>query len=274
MNYIERLGFEHDAPAAVVFDLDGTLWLSGVPLPGAVEFVDMVRGSGAVVMAATNISITTPEQVRQQLVQCGLLLEGENVVTAGAAVANALVDDGVRTAAVLGGQGLHEAVLARGITVKRVDDIDVHQWSDLDPANALVLGGWPDATLRDIESVGRLAAAGVPLYVTSLEAGFPSGNGWQAGAGMMIAAARALHQFEVIVCGKPSKRYAAAVRALLDDRSPAGSILVIGDSQLADIGLAHELGARSIWLSRGQAANPDFPAPTHTVVLLAELVNK
>ena len=206
--------------------------------------------------------------------QCGLLLEGENVVTAGGAVANALVDDGVRAAAVLGGQGLHEAVFARGITVNRVDGIDMHEWSDFDPTKALVLGGWPDATLRDIESVGRLAAAGVPLYVTSIENGFPSGNGWQAGAGMIIAAAHALHEFEVIVCGKPSTRYAAAVRALLEELRPAGSVLVVGDSQLADIGLAHELGARSIWLSRGHAANLNLPVPTHTVVSLAELVNK
>lgn len=192
----------------------------------------------------------------------------------GAAVANALVDDGVLTAAVLGGAGLHEAMLARGIAVYGVDAVDIQEWAGVDGTRALVLGGWPDAKLRDIELVGRSAAAGVPLYVTSMEAGFPSGNGWQAGAGMMIAAARALYEFDVIVCGKPSTRYAAAVLALLEERNAGGSVLVVGDSQRADIGLAHELGARSIWLSRGKATNPNLPAPTHVAPSLAELVNK
>lgn len=60
-----------DAPTAVVFDLDGTLWLSGHPLPGAIEFVSMCRSAGAVVMAATNISMHRPSRFAMSFCSAG-----------------------------------------------------------------------------------------------------------------------------------------------------------------------------------------------------------
>jgi glycerol-1-phosphatase len=253
-------GFRLGSYDAVVFDLDGTLWLSGEPLPGAAAFVERCRRSGAAVVAATNISITRADAVQRRLAAEGLLLDGEPVMTAGLALATALRSAGIRRVAVLGGEGLHHEIAGQGVAVHDIATIDRDEWKRCRPNTAVALGGWPDARLGDIETAGMLAAAGLPLYVTSLEAGFPNAGGFQAGAGMMIAAAKALHRFEPIVCGKPSAGYAAAVRALLPG---CERLLVVGDSRLADVGLAREMGADSVLLvgARGFVAG-DGPMPT------------
>ena len=47
---------------SVVSDLDGTLWLGGAPLPGAVDLLDGFRRRGAAVCVATNDSVPTDPQ--------------------------------------------------------------------------------------------------------------------------------------------------------------------------------------------------------------------
>ncbi len=237
----------------VVFDLDGTLWISGHAMPGAAAFVERCRSSGATVSVATNISISTAADIRWGLVVEGLLHQHESVMTSSLALAASLKAAGVRRAAVLGGSGLHHEIAALGIVVYDIGEIDRDEWRTPRPDSAVALGGWPDARLRDIETVGMLAASGLPLYVTSLEPGFPNATGYQAGAGMMIAAARALHRFDVIVCGKPSASYAAAVTASL---AAHARILMVGDSQLADVGLAAQMGADSVLLTGDRRFEP------------------
>ena len=185
-------------------------------------------------------------------------------MTSSLALAASMKAAGVRRAVVLGGSGLHHEIAALGIVVYDVGEIDRHGWRSPRPEAAIALGGWPDARLGDIETVGMLAAAGFPLYVTSLEPGFPNATGYQAGAGMMIAAARALHRFEVIVCGKPSASYAAAV---LDALPLQARVLMVGDSPNADVGLAGQMGADSLLLLGGRPFEPG--SATHIPTFVA-----
>jgi HAD superfamily hydrolase (TIGR01450 family) len=254
----------------VVFDLDGTLWLSGRPLPGAVEFVQHCRNAGAVVMAATNINIATAADVCARLIDTGLFAASESVMTSSRSIATAVRSDGIRRAAVLAGPGVHTELASAGVIVHDIADatFDRAGWRALPGEKAVVVGGWPEARLAEIETAGQLAVDGSPFYVTSLEAGFPNERGWQAGAGMMVAAARALHTFEPIVCGKPSARYAAGVASL---PGFGRRVLVVGDSQMADVGLAYELGADSLLLTHAKALNASLPPPTFTASSLADI---
>ncbi len=52
---------------AAIFDLDGTVWLSGEPLPGAAEFFDHCRVLGLAIAFATNISVSSIDDVRRSL---------------------------------------------------------------------------------------------------------------------------------------------------------------------------------------------------------------
>jgi HAD superfamily hydrolase (TIGR01450 family) len=254
--------FSIDSYDAVVFDLDGTLWLGGTPLPGAAEFIERCRMGGARVMAATNISITPAAKVRERLVSAGLFRVDELVMTASVALAATAKKMGVRHAAVLAGEGIGVALMEQRIVVHEVPAMDRSPWLAAREGHVLAMGGWPEARLGDIETVGQIAANGTPLLVTSNEPGFPAAHGWEPGAGMMLAAAKALHRFEPIVCGKPSQGYADAVRSMLGDDDANLRLLMVGDSQLADIGLAQLLGADSLQLVGRRAVASGLAQPT------------
>ena len=58
--------------SAAVFDLDGTVWLTDTPIPGAAEFVDGCRQLGLTVTFATNATALSPARLQQMLIACGL----------------------------------------------------------------------------------------------------------------------------------------------------------------------------------------------------------
>jgi glycerol-1-phosphatase len=257
--------FSLDHYDAVIFDLDGTLRLGGTPLEGAAAFIDQCRAVGARVMAATNISITPAARVRDRLVEAGLFHTDEPVMTASVALAATAKKMGVRHAAVLAGEGIGVALMQQGIVVHEIAAMDRAPWLTPRDHYVVAMGGWPDARLGDIETVGQIAANGTPVLVTSNEPGFPASQGWEPGAGMMLAAAKALHRFEPTVCGKPSQGYADAVRAMLGDSDRTMRLLMVGDSQLADIGLAQLMGIDSLQLvgRRAVTATSAVPQPTY-----------
>jgi glycerol-1-phosphatase len=254
---------------AAVFDLDGTVWLSGTPIAGAIEFLERLREQGTAVAFATNISLSSLDDVRDELVACGLAQPGEHVVTAGYSLAATVARAGISDVVALCSPPLKAGLAAQGIAVTDVVDVDRADWSTPRPGRALVLAGWAACTLRELETMGQLAAWGNPMYVSSLDAGFPGKNGYEPGAGMMVAAARYLHPFEPIVCGKPSEGYAAVVLAGIPADRP---IVMFGDSQRADVGLAHLMGADSV-LVLGDSPKPitdDLPRPMYMARSVAD----
>ena len=83
---------------------------------------------------------------------------------------------------------------------------------------------------------------------------------------MLVAAARALYDIDPIVLGKPSQHYADAIR----DRLPADArIVMFGDSQRADIGIARFLGADGVLVTPGEP-RPDLPHPQYVTTRLGE----
>ena len=261
--------FDLSRYGAAVFDLDGTVWLSGEPIPGAVDFLERCRSLGIVVAFATNISLESVEQIRSKLIACGLARPGELVVTSGLACTNAVASAGIHEVAALCSAPLQDSLRDRGITVTPVAAIDRGDWRSPQPGRAVVMTGLPSATLAEMETVGQLAAWGHPWYISSKDPGFPGKHGIEPGAGMMVAAVTALHRVEPIVTGKPSPEYAGTV---LDGLAGVGPVVMFGDSQRADIGLARLLGADGVLITGTSVTGlaPDLPSPDYVTSSLAE----
>lgn len=255
---------------AAVFDLDGTLWLNGDPLPGAVDFVNGCRAAGLRIGFATNINLQTPEEVAAKLGAVGLARPGDHVVTASYSIAETIVAAGVRRVAFVGGPTMRERIEGRGIEVVPAASVERDEWREPAPGLAAVMAGWPDVTLREIETIGQLGAWGIPVFVSSLDPGFPGKDRFEPGVGMMVAAARYLHRFEPTICGKPSAGYAAAVRAgfVTDAR-----IVMFGDNQRADIGTAHLMDADGVLIFGDlyDTVDPAGPQPEFVVDAIGDL---
>ena len=252
--------FDLSRYAAAVFDLDGTVWLSEQPMPGALAFVDRCRELGLTVTFATNATAFSVPHLTGLLLECGLGREGDAVVTGGSVVARTLASLGITEVLAEVPPAMRAAITAEGATVTTLEGVDVPApWGDPAPHRALVLGASRAATFGAVERIGHLATLGHPLYVTSLDPGYPALGRMEPGGGMLVAALHALYDgIDPIVLGKPSAEYAAVVRECVRTDGP---IVMFGDSQRADMGIAAHLGADGVLLSRTGRVGADLTRP-------------
>ena len=266
------MAFDIAQYTSAVFDLDGTVWLSEVPIPGAVEFVDHCRACGLTISFATNATALTVEHLSNRLVECGLGRAGDPVVTGGSVVARTLARLGVLEVIAECPPAMAEAIRAKGVTVTTlsVDAAIPDDWTSPMPGRAVAMGASRAATFGSVERIGHLASIGHPLYVTSLDPGFPSIGRIEPGGGMLVAAARALYDIEPIVLGKPSHPYAEAIRESLPTDA---RIVMFGDSQRADIGIAEFLGADGVLVTTGDP-RPDLSTPRYVTARVGDSVRE
>jgi HAD superfamily hydrolase (TIGR01450 family) len=257
---------------SAVFDLDGTVWLSEVPIPGTVEFLDRCRAAGLTITFATNATALTVEHLADRLVECGLGRNGDPVVTGGSVVATTLARLGVLEVIAECPPAMADAMRAEGVAVTTlpVDAAIPDDWTTPMPGRAVALGASRAATFGSVERIGHLAALGHPLYVTSLDPGFPSLGRIEPGGGMLVAAAQALYDIDPIVLGKPSQHYADAIRQGLPDDA---RIVMFGDSQRADIGTARFLGADGVLVTSGEP-RADLPTPHYVTARVGDVVRQ
>lgn len=264
--------FDLSRYAAAVFDLDGTVWLTDTPIPGAVEFVDRCRRLGLTITFATNATALSPSRLHEMLVACGLGQQEDAVVTGGSVVARSLVDLGVTEIVAEAPPAMRRALIDAGIDVVTLEahgapaEMLPSGWDRPSPERALVVGASRAATFGSVERIGHLASLGHPLYVTSLDPGFPARGGMEPGGGMLVAAARVLYDIEPIVLGKPSQYYADVVRQSVRTDGP---IVFLGDSQRADVGTAAFLGADRV-LVTSKPVVADLPQPHYVTTGLAD----
>lgn len=246
--------------AAAVFDLDGTVWLSEQPVAGAVAFVDRCRALGLTVTFATNATAFSVTELTALLIGCGLGREGDAVVTGGSVAARSLSSFGVREVVAEVPPAMRAAIADEGATVTVLGGVDIPEpWLTPAPGRAVVLGASRAATFGSVERIGHLASLGHPLYVTSLDPGYPALGRLEPGGGMLVAALRALYDgIDPIVLGKPSAHYAAVVRESVRTDGP---IVMFGDSQRADMGIAAHLGADGVLISPSGRVSPDLVRP-------------
>jgi HAD superfamily hydrolase (TIGR01450 family) len=265
--------FDLERYGAAVFDLDGTVWLSEVPIPGAVEWVEHCRDCGLTITFATNATFYSIPEITGHLQSCGLSRPGDAVVTGGFVVARSVAAQGVDEVVGLVPPAMRVSLEAERVAVRLPNDIDrgIDNWMTPMPSRALVMGASREATFGEIELIGRLHQHGHPLYVTSLDPGFPGLGRMEPGGGMMVTAARALYPIDPIVLGKPSRYYADVVA---DSVRSDGAIVMFGDSQRADIGIADFLGADGVLITGPgcTAARDDQPAPKYVTTRLGAAI--
>ncbi len=222
-------------------DLDGVVWLSGRVLEGAPEAVSLLRARGHDVIFVTNSSFYRRDEVAERLAAIGIdALDG--VITSAMATASLLeVGEAVM---VVGGPGLHEAILARGAEI--VPD-------GLDKPDAVVIGIEPRFDYERLSEVMVAVDGGARLLATNRDPTFPTPDGLRPGCGALVAAVSAATGVQATFGGKPE----AATQVMVHERLGAGGV-VAGDRNDTDGALAEALGYRFALIS--SAVNAGYEA--------------
>lgn len=239
-----------------LLDLDGVLWLSGRPIPGAADAVRQLRESGQEVVFFTNNSGPTVAEQLAALAAVGVDAAAHQVLTSGQAAAS-MLGPGTR-AAVVGGEGIAEALEARGIAV-----VPAGAGPD-----AVVVGRTTDLSYERLSTAASAIREGARFLATNTDATMPTPDGPVPGAGAIVAFLQVASGVEPEVAGKPASPAADLVRARV------GTVDVsVGDRPDTDGLFAQLTKSRFALVLSGVTGEGDLPVDPEPDLVAADLAD-
>ncbi len=240
----EPLSRQYDA---ALLDLDGVVYLGGVPIPGAAGALSAAAGAGMRLAFVTNNASRTPHAIAAQLTGMGIRATASDIVTSAQAAARVLAGRLPAGAPVLvvGGIGLRLAVRDRGLRPVSVA---------AEHPQAVVQGYAPDISYG-LLAEAALAIRGGALYVASnTDATLPTSRGPQPGNGSLVQVLVTATGRKPIVAGKPEPPLHA------ESVERVGSVrpLVVGDRLDTDIEGSVRVGADSLLVLTGVTTPVDL----------------
>ncbi len=211
-----------------ILDLDGVVWLSDDPIPGSAEAVVRLRDAGHRVLFLTNNSGPKTGYLAEKLSGMGVPAKPDDIVTSAQAAAS-LLEPG-STALVCAGEGVEEALQARGVKTVQHGDAD-----------AVVVGFHRHFDYDRLCAAFTAVHHGARLIGTNDDATYPTPDGPVPGGGALLAAVATAAGVEPEIAGKPHDAMAAVLRERLGNDADGGALLV-GDRPSTDGLMARRLG--------------------------------
>lgn len=235
-------------PEAVIFDLDGTLYLGESLIPGADAVVAALRDAGIRVAFLTNKPIASPESYAEKLSRLGIEAETSDVVTSVGLTVDFLDREAIgRRVFVIGEDYLKHSLRHAGYVEATCPE----------GTDVVVVSLDRSLDYTKIQFAYRAALSGARVVATNPDLICPMEDGEIIDAGAWIGALEALLRKPVTdVLGKPSRRCAEVCLARLGV-DPANAMMV-GDRMETDIRMAQDSGMRSALVLSGVTSMADI----------------
>ena len=225
----------------MLFDLDGTIYLSGKPYPGVPELFASLQQRGIEYGFATNNSSVAPEAYVHRLRDIGIPVERRNVLSSAEAVCLALEELELGPEIFVLGTGALKGYLAEQGYVHTTDK-----------PGAVLVAFDTELTYEKLTTATRLVLDGVPLIATHPD---PICPGPLPDAGMLTAAITA--GTNVKPCAIAGKPYRWMARLALERFGVAPErTVMVGDRLDPDIRFARQFGMQSILVLNGAPKPP------------------
>jgi HAD superfamily hydrolase (TIGR01458 family) len=241
-------------PNAYLFDLDGTLYVGSVPVPGAAEALSRLRRRAVPFRFVSNTTSRSRSSLAERLRAMGIEASAEQVHTPMVAAREFLTARGFgviapftpRTAL----DDLGPATLAGGVSQRpRVKQPDAVLVGDLGEE-------W---TYRLLQEAFDYVLDGAELVALSRDRYFRRDDHLALDAGPFVAAIEYAAGRQAELVGKPSRRFFRAAAAALHTAGSETAVAMVGDDLWSDIRGAQEAGYAG-WLVRTGKFRPDVLA--------------
>lgn len=226
---------------ALLFDLDGVVYVGPLAVPYAAEAIRNARAGGTSCGFVTNNASRSATEVADHLNRIGVVASADDVITSPQAAVSLLPDfvpDG-SAVLVIGGQGIADALVERGY----------RPVASLDDGPAAVLQGFsPDLSWRDLAEATFAVRSGLPWIATNPDLTFPTPRGVAPGNGALVGiVAQTVGRPPDAVAGKPEPPLLVEAISRLGATRP----LMVGDRLDTDIGAAARVGIPSLLVFTG-----------------------
>lgn len=226
---------------ALLFDLDGVVYVGPAPVPHAADSIAAARDAGLACGYVTNNASRSAAAVAEHLIELGIEATVDDVITSPQAAVSLLpnfVPDGSRVL-VIGGTGIDDALVDGGyVPVRALAD---------GPA-AVMQGFSPDVSWRDLAEATFAVRTGLPWIATNPDLTFPAPGGIAPGNGALVRlVAETVGRGPDAVAGKPEPPLLReAIR-----RTRAQRPLMVGDRLDTDIAAGSRIAIPSLLVFTG-----------------------
>jgi HAD superfamily hydrolase (TIGR01450 family) len=246
-------------------DLDGVVWLGSKPIEGSVRAIATLRDMGKGTVFITNDPRSTRADYVERLRGIGVEAAIDDVLTSGAAAADAIVREAGEARVFVAGSG----ALRRELAAAGLRPVSAGESS----ADAVVVGGHSGFDYGELRDAMALVRGGAELWATNRDPVYPTAGGLVPGTGAIVAAVETAAGRSARVVGKPEPPMFEAARRRLGGTRPA----IVGDSLDADIAGGARAGFGTVLVLTGRADRTDVeraePAPDLVLPDLSSLVS-
>lgn len=249
-----------DNIGGLIIDMDGVLWHGKKPLPGLQAFFSLLREKQLPFILATNNASLTQQQYLDKLVEMGVTVSADEVLTSSMATATYLrenLPDEKKRVFVIGEDGLKQPLEQAGFVLTNLYQVNQPDKGIYEEGADIVVSGLDRTLSWDKLATATLnIRAGALFYATNADTTLPTELGEVIGNGGTLAALEAATGVEPTCIGKPEPiLYQQALKILGTDKN---NTIAIGDRLNTDILGAVNAGMRSIMVLTGVSSLADL----------------
>lgn len=230
-------------------DMDGTFYLGGQLLPGAVEFMRYLGNTGRRAIFVTNNSSRSASYYAEKLTKLGWPAKPEDVLTSGQAAASYLLTCKVKPRIfLLGTTDLRREMEASGLEL-----------TDTNP-DFVVLAFDTSLSYDRLVKACDFIRQGLPFVATHPDINCPTETGFIPDCGAMTAMIQVSTGVSPKVIGKPNREMIEAMFGRIN--ATRAETAMVGDRLYTDIATANNAGISGILVLSGETGREQAAAST------------
>ena len=248
-----------DGIDAIFLDLDGTIYLGGEPIEGALDFLERLKQRGIRRFFLSNNSSKSVSQYLEKLTSMGIPATEQDILLSTHDLLSWLKKEGITETYLVGTEGMREMLEDDGIRTRAQSP------------QYVVLGYDTEINYEKLSTASIHLHRGVPMIASHPDIVCPSPDGGLPDTGAYIDLFEATTGVRPVhICGKPNP--GMILHKVVELGLRPDNCAMVGDRLYTDIEMAERSGVHGILVLSGEATMSDASDATQKPSLIVDSV--
>ena len=248
-----------DGIDAIFLDLDGTIYLGGEPIEGALDFLERLKQRGIRRFFLSNNSSKSVSQYLEKLTSMGIPATEQDILLSTHDLLSWLKKEGITETYLVGTEGMREMLEDDGIRTRAQSP------------QYVVLGYDTEINYEKLSTASIHLHRGVPMIASHPDIVCPSPDGGLPDTGAYIDLFEATTGVRPVhICGKPNP--GMILHKIVELGLRPDNCAMVGDRLYTDIEMAERSGVHGILVLSGEATMSDASDATQKPSLIVDSV--